>query len=120
MHFIYLNVNSLLPKIEGIHHLAELTNTSVIGISEMKLGRCLEQWNCIEGYDFISLDRSRKEGGVACFLKHSIVYYIKQGLTEKKYVGIGNVNTPATGYVLGYYTFYRLLALRSKLNINLQ
>ena len=120
MHFIYLNVNSLLPKIEEIRHLAELTKTSVIGISEMKLDRCLEQWNCIEGYDFISLDRSRKECGVACFRKHSIAYYIKQGLIEKKYVDIGNVNTPATRYVLGYYALYRLLALRSRLNINLQ
>ena len=33
--------------------------------------------------------------------------------------GISNVNTPATRYVLGYYTLYRLLTFRSKLNINL-
>ena len=42
-----------------------------------------------------------------------------QGLIEKNSLGVGNVNMSTTRYVLGYYTFYRLLAFRSKLNINL-
>ena len=38
MHFIHLDVIvCLLPKIEEIRLLAELTNASLIGISEMKL-----------------------------------------------------------------------------------
>ena len=35
MHFIHLNVNSLIPKIEEIRHLAKLTNASVIDTSEI-------------------------------------------------------------------------------------
>ena len=42
-----------------------------------------------------------------------------QGLLEKNNLGIGNVNMPATRYILGYYTLYRLLTCRSKLDINL-
>ena len=42
-----------------------------------------------------------------------------QGLLEKNSLGIGNVNTPATRYILGYYTLYRLLTFRSKLDIKL-
>ena len=34
MHFIHLNINSLLPKIEEICHLKKLTNAPTIGISE--------------------------------------------------------------------------------------
>ena len=42
-----------------------------------------------------------------------------QGLIEKNNLGVGNVNTPATRYILGYYTLYRLLTFRRKLDINL-
>ena len=34
-------------------------------------------------------------------------------------LGIGNVNMSTMRYILGYYTLYRLLTFRSKLNINL-
>ena len=39
MKYYEVYVNSLLPEIKEIHHLAELTNTSVIGISGTKLDR---------------------------------------------------------------------------------
>ena len=41
------------------------------------------------------------------------------GLTEKNNLGIGNVNVSAKRYILGYYTLYRLLTFRNKLDINL-
>ena len=34
LHFIHLNVNSLLPKIDEIRNIAKLSNVAVIGISE--------------------------------------------------------------------------------------
>ena len=72
MHFIHLNVNITLPKIEEIYHLAKLTNDSVIGISETKPnGSILSKTVAIEGYNPIRKDRSRKTGGVAGFNKHS-------------------------------------------------
>ena len=43
----------------------------------------------------------------------------RQALIEKNSLGIGNVNMFTTIYVLGYYTLYRLLTFRSKLDINL-
>ena len=42
-----------------------------------------------------------------------------QRLIEKNNLSVGNVNTPATRFVLGYYILYRLLTFRSKLGINL-
>ena len=37
LHFLHLNINSLLPKIDELRHIARLTNAAVIGISESKL-----------------------------------------------------------------------------------
>ena len=37
LHFIHLNVNSLLPKIDKFRNIAKLSNAAVIGISESKL-----------------------------------------------------------------------------------
>ena len=46
--------------------------------------------------------------------------YDNQGLIEKNNLVAGNVNMPASRYILGYYTLYRLLTFRSKLDINLR
>ena len=37
MHFIHLNINSILPKIDEIRHISKLTNATVIELSETKL-----------------------------------------------------------------------------------
>ena len=37
LHFIHVNISSILPKIEEIRHIAHAINLSVIGISESKL-----------------------------------------------------------------------------------
>lgn len=36
IYFIYLNVNSLLPKKEEMQHVVELTHASIVGISGTK------------------------------------------------------------------------------------
>ena len=37
MHFIHININSLLPKIDEMRYITNITNASIIGISETKL-----------------------------------------------------------------------------------
>ena len=37
MHFLHINVNSLLPKIEEIRFIAKTSEATVIGITETKL-----------------------------------------------------------------------------------
>ena len=37
LHFIYLDINSLLPKVEEFRIIANSTNAAIIGISESKL-----------------------------------------------------------------------------------
>ena len=44
LHFIYININSLLPKIEELHFIACLPNAAVIWISESKLDNSIFDW----------------------------------------------------------------------------
>ena len=37
MHFIHLNINSFLSKINEVSYIAKLKNATVIGLSETKL-----------------------------------------------------------------------------------
>ena len=75
MHFIHLNINSILPKIDKIRYTAKLTNTTVIGLSENKLDNAVLSSKLeIEVYDVVRSDRSRRGGDVVCFVKNSISY----------------------------------------------
>ena len=58
MHLIHLNVNSLLPKIDGLGSIGKLTNATVIGLSETKLDNTvLNDELEMEGHDLV---RSRQ------------------------------------------------------------
>ena len=37
LHFLHININSILSKIDELRHIAKLSNASVIGVSESKL-----------------------------------------------------------------------------------
>ena len=75
MPFIHLNINNILPKIDEIRYIAKLTNATVIGLSETKLDNAVLSSELeIKGYDLVRSDRSRRGGGVACFVKNSISY----------------------------------------------
>ena len=53
MHFIHLNINSLLPKIDEVHYIPNITNASIIGISETLLDETtFVSKSEVHGYDF--------------------------------------------------------------------
>ena len=74
LHFIHININSLLPKIDEIRQMTKITNIAIVGIGETKLDdeSILSSEIGIEGYDLLRLDRSRRGGGVACYVKKSL------------------------------------------------
>ena len=75
MHFIHLNINSLLSIIDKICYIAKLTNATVVGLSETKLqNTVLSSEIQIEGYNLVRYDQSQRGGGVACFVKNYILY----------------------------------------------
>ena len=73
LHFIHVNINSLIPKIDELRSIAKNTNAAVIGITESKLDETVHNSEItIENYVLIRKDRNRKGGGVACYIRDDI------------------------------------------------
>ena len=73
LHFIHLNINSLLPKIDELRYIAKSTNAAVIGISESKLdASALDPEISIDNYKILHCDRNRQVGGVACYVRFKL------------------------------------------------
>ena len=78
LHFLHLNINSLLPKIDELRHIARLTNAAVMGISESKLDDSVPTSEIqIDEYDLLCYDRNRHGGGVACYIRNDLSYNVK-------------------------------------------
>ena len=78
MHFTHININSLLQKIHEARYIGNITNASIIGISETKLDETILPSHLeVDGYDSVRLDRSTRGRGVACYIKNSIPYSYK-------------------------------------------
>ena len=76
--FLHLNINSLLPKIDKLRHIARLTNAAVIRISESKLDdSVLTSEIQIDWYDLLRCDRNRHGGGVVCYVRNDLSYNVK-------------------------------------------
>ena len=59
MHFIHLNMNSLLPKIDEICYVDKLANATAVGLTETKLNNIVLSSELeIEGYELVRSDRS--------------------------------------------------------------
>ena len=64
LHFLHLSINSLLPKIDELRHIARLTNAALIGISEPQLDdSVLISEIQIDEYDLLRCDRNRHGEG---------------------------------------------------------
>ena len=81
LHFVHINTNSLLPKVDELWYIAKLSEAAIIGISESKLDDTfLSSEIQIENYDLIYSDRNRHGGGVACFIRNNLSYNMKSFL----------------------------------------
>ena len=77
LHFIHLNINSLLPKIEELRIIAKSIDAAIISISESKLDKSvLEPETEIDDYKILRCDRNRHGGSVACHIRNDLSYNI--------------------------------------------
>ena len=75
IHFIHLNINSLLSKIEELRYIAKCTNAVVIGICKSKLdASVLDPEISIDNYKILRCDRNRQGGGVVCYVRNDLSY----------------------------------------------
>ena len=84
LHFLEINGNSLLSKIEKIRFIVKKSKATVIGISETKLDRTIFDAEIYtEGCSIVRCDRDRKGRGVACYIKHDVSFSTKNILSEE-------------------------------------
>ena len=92
IHFVHININSLLPKINELQYLTKLSNASIVGYSEIKLDDSISSSEIeIEDYDLLRFDRSCRGGSVACYIKKSLAYNYKEKFcksTESVFIDI--------------------------------
>ena len=70
LHFVLLNINSLPSKKEELRQVAKDTNSAVIGLSETKPDKTIfDSEISVPNYFLIRIDRNRKGGGVACYIR---------------------------------------------------
>ena len=73
LHFIHININSLLPKIEELRRIACQSNAVVVGLS--KLDNSIFDLEIeIDGYNILRFDRNRHGGGVACYVRNDLSF----------------------------------------------
>ena len=83
LHFVHLNVNSLLPKIDEIRLLALNSKPQLISLSETKLdSTILDEEIDIHGYSIVRSDRSRNGGGVGCYVRNDISFNVNEVLSD--------------------------------------
>ena len=75
LHFIHININSLLHKIDEIRAIAKKSMPTIIGITESKIDiSVLDEEIKIEGYEILRADRNSFGGGVVCYIKVGTAY----------------------------------------------
>ena len=77
LHFIHLNINSLLPKIDELRDIAKRTKDNAIGISESKLdGTVLDPEIYTDNYEIPHFNRNQQGGGVACYISYKLYSFL--------------------------------------------
>ena len=75
MHFLHINVNSLLTKIDELRDVVGHTKPAILGITESKLDSPVsDQEVNISGYSILRSDRNRYGGGVACYVRADLCF----------------------------------------------
>ena len=83
LHFVHLNIRSLLNKYDQTRQLLHDSNISILGISESWLNQNIDEGILdIPNYSCIRLDRGwskntvsiKKGGGICCYIKNDIIF----------------------------------------------
>ena len=73
VHFLHINVYSLLLKIDELRDIVGHTKATILGITESKLDSSVsDQEVDINGYSILRNDRDRNGGGVACYVRTNL------------------------------------------------
>ena len=75
LYFFHININSLLPKIDGLKCISNKTKTTIIGIAKSKLDHTVSDLEVNRSeYDIILCDRNRNDGSAACYIRKELCF----------------------------------------------
>ena len=75
MHFLHINANSLLSKIDELRDVAGHTKSAILGITESKLDSSISNQEVnISGYSILRSDGSWYSAGVACYVRADLCF----------------------------------------------
>ena len=78
LHFLHININSLLSKKDEIKCIANKTKAAIIGTTESKLDHTLPDSEVtFPGYDILQCDRDRNSSGVASNIRKDLCFNTK-------------------------------------------
>ena len=84
LHFIYLNLNILQPKIGELREIVKVSVPTVTGITETKLDNSIgDSEVSIDRYCAIQPDWNRKGGGIICYVTNKICYNNKSCISKE-------------------------------------
>ena len=84
LHFIHININSILSKIEELKLIASKTKAAIIGISESKLDETVLNGEIqISGYNLVRSDRNRHGGGVLCYIRNDLCFNQRENFSTE-------------------------------------
>ena len=73
LHFLHLNVRSILPKMSEVRYLAKESTAAVLGFSETWVDDTVTDSEMnIDGYTLYRKDRCRNGGGVCCYVRNDL------------------------------------------------
>ena len=77
LHFLHINIRSLLMKIDDVQHMVNEAQPSVVAVSETWCDDSVSDREVdIHGYTIVRNDRNRHGGGVCIFVRESISFNI--------------------------------------------
>ena len=75
LHFLHINIRSLLMKIDDVRHMVNEAQPTVVAVSETWLdGTISDNEVGISGYTIVRNDRNRHGGGVCILVKNSVSF----------------------------------------------
>ena len=76
LHFLHININSLLPKIDELKFIANKTKAAIVGITESKLDHTVPDLEVnLPWFGILRYDRNRNGGdGVACYIRKNLCF----------------------------------------------
>ena len=75
---MYLNINSILPKLEERKTIEGNTQAAIIGITESKGDKSISDSEVeISGYCILRCDRNRNGGGAACYVRQDLCFNLR-------------------------------------------